>query len=248
MTSNKKCHLVPPNEQRCVWMAAGVLSYQLCDRMLECETCPLDHAMTRQVQLPAAPRHAAADRTPPSPEGLRPGLRYSRNHCWTRQARDGRVLIGIEPGLSSALLAPKAVVFPSAGQPLRAGQTCLWIVAEGGTFPLESPVDGVVRNTNGALGTQPHLIHDQPFDQGWLFEIEPDLDTTANPDLMEPSQIARTYESDQNRLASLLTAAVTGNRPDIGMTMADGGQRLQHMADMLGPTRYFNLVRQVFAA
>ncbi len=250
MTSDKKCHLVPPEEQRCVWMTAGVLAYQLCERMLECEGCPLDHALRHRVALPSTRRRgrpAVAPQVPAGPEGLRPALRYSRNHCWTRQRENGRVLVGIEPGLSLALLAPRAVVFPSTGQRLRTGQTCLWVVAEGGTFPLECPMDGVVHDTNRTLGERPHLIHDEPFDLGWLYEIEPNLPVGDNPDLLDPGQAARNYQSDQNRLMALLAAATRSNHPEVGLTMADGGQQLQNISDMLGPARYFSLVCQVFA-
>jgi glycine cleavage system H protein len=250
MTSHKKCHLVPPDEQRCIWMSAGVLSYQLCDRMLECETCPLDHALRRRMPAADTSRHVSAEtRQPaPAPEGLRTGLRYSRNHCWIRRVAGGRIRIGVEPGISSVLLAPKTVVLPAANQSLRAGQTCLWIVAEGGTFPLESPVDGVVSGTNRSLAAKPHLVRDEPFGQGWLFEVEPETAVELNPDLLEPAQVNRMYDSDQNRLMTLLSAAAGGKRPDVGITMADGGRVLQNIANILGPTRYFNLVRQVFAA
>lgn len=38
-----------PKEQRCVWMAAGILSYQLCEREFDCDQCPLDKAMRMHI-------------------------------------------------------------------------------------------------------------------------------------------------------------------------------------------------------
>ncbi len=37
--------ILPPDELRCVWMSAGILSYQLCDRAFDCDHCALDQAM-----------------------------------------------------------------------------------------------------------------------------------------------------------------------------------------------------------
>lgn len=42
--------IVPSNEQPCIWMLAGVLSCWLCDRDLQCETCPLDAALSHDSQ------------------------------------------------------------------------------------------------------------------------------------------------------------------------------------------------------
>jgi hypothetical protein len=47
---------------------------------------------------------------------------------------------------------------------------------------------------------------------------------------------------DKSRLLDLIARALQGNRPQAGVTLADGGQRLQNIADILGPTKYFNLL------
>jgi glycine cleavage system H protein len=250
MTINRRCHVVPPDEQRCIWMTAGILSYQLCDRMLECDGCPMDQAIRRQFlragTAGSPSEHATEHPTPEGLESLRHELRYSRNHCWIRQRDDRVVLVGIEPGLGATLLSPRAIVFPSAGQALRAGQTCLWIVMEGGTLPLECPVDGRVVGINTALEEQPHLLHQEPFDQAWLYELRPESSISEAPHLMEMDEARKKYSADQNRFMTMLSAAMHGNRSSIGITLADGGRRLQNIADVLGTGRYFSLIRQVF--
>jgi glycine cleavage system H protein len=229
-------------------MTAGVLSYQLCDRMLECDSCPLDQAIRRQflkIGEPGSPTPDEPERTG-GEQRLREGYRYSLNHCWAVQSEPNLVRVGIEPGLSAALLSPKAVVFPSKGQHLQTGQTCLWIVMDGGTLPLECPVGGVVAATNGTLAEGPHLLRTHPFDEGWLYCLRPDVPFTESPEFMASEQAVRKYAADQSRFLSMVSAAAHAHRGPVGMTLADGGERLRSMADMLGPSRYFNLVRQAF--
>jgi glycine cleavage system H protein len=249
MTSSKKIyHVVPPGELGCVWMNAGIVSYRLCDRMYDCDSCPLDAAMRKHMVPQAVEQGAdAISSSPsPSPEGLRSGLRYSPNHCWSREITPHLVRIGMEPSLSAALLAPRAIVYPNEGQSLKRGQTCLWIVTEGGTLPVESPLDGVLRRTNSLLLEAPHLLNEDPFERGWLFDLEIDPAETRAANLMSADQAAPKFSEDESRLMDLIARALQGNRPQVGVTLADGGQRLQNIADILGPAKYFNLLRQIY--
>lgn len=53
----------------CVWMSAGLISFKLCDREGECESCPFDRAMRGLPPLAEAPapsRHAARRCASPS--------------------------------------------------------------------------------------------------------------------------------------------------------------------------------------
>ena len=246
--SDKKWHVVPPEEQRCVWMTAGILSYQLCDRRFECDNCPLDAAIRNRLPrtTPACDESTSRNSMDAGKEVLRDDRLYSRNHCWTKTIDAGLVRVGIEPGLSEALLAPKAIVFPSTGQRIHRGQTCLWIVMEGGTLPVDSPLDGVIRSTNHQLADQPYLLSRQPLDNGWLFELEAEAPVVGKAGLMNRDQADPKYGADQDRFLASLRNAASRDHQSVGPTLADGGQRLQNIADMLGPNRYFALLRKVF--
>jgi glycine cleavage system H lipoate-binding protein len=247
-SSDKKWNVVPPDEMRCVWMTAGILSYQLCDRKFECDSCPLDAGIRNHPPRTTASRDENGNRRVSftDQQNLRDDRLYSRNHCWTKRTNGNLVQVGIEPGLSEALLAPKAIVFPSAGQRIHRGQTCLWIVMEGGTYPVESPLDGIVRSTNHLLSNSPHLLSRQPLDKGWLLELEAEAPAVEEAALMSKEQADSVYGPDQDRFLAYLENAASGSHPSVGVTLADGGQRLQNIADMLGPTKYFALLRKAF--
>ncbi len=250
MSPSKKHHIVPPNELCCVWMTAGILSYQLCDREFECDDCPLDAAMRKHFlrrghAVEAKPRSAPAAAPQQS---LREGYRYSNNHCWIRQAAHNLFQIGLEPGLSRVLLAPRAVVYPTIGQMLHKGQTCLWVVMEGGTLPCESPCEGVVRATNRQLTENPHLIQSQPFDEGWLLELQVEDAAGQTAGLLDADQVRPAYAASESRFRELLEGALHKGQPSVGTTLADGGQLLQNIADLLGPSRYFSIVRKVYGS
>ena len=250
MTPPREYHLVPPDSLRCIWMTAGILSYRLCDRAYECDDCPLDAGIRGQARDRGQP--AEVDLPPAEPGTsrgvLREGLRYSRNHCWIQERSSRLMRVGLEPGLSAVLLPPRSIVFLSEGQSLQIGQTCLWIRTEGGTLALDSPVGGTVRRSNDRLIDLPSLLHLQPFDEGWLFEVETEESGGERTDLMDSSEAQGLYARRESRFAAQLSRALHARRPSAGIAPGDGGRRLQDIANLLGSTQYFAVVRRTYGS
>ena len=243
-----KYPIVPPGELRCVWMTAGVVSYQLCERKLDCEQCPLDIAL-RQRFINEQAMHMKDERkaeTQESEERLG-NLLYGKRHMWVRTGGDHTVRMGIEPGMASVLLSPKAVVLPAVGERVVQNKVCAWIVIEGGTLPIVSPLSGKVYMTNAQLAENPHAVCTSPLSKGWLFEIVPDGPVVEDKNLLSVADAARVYAEDERRFQALLSAELTKGGAVVGQTLADGGQALENLSEMLGPAKYFKLVRMVYS-
>jgi glycine cleavage system H protein len=255
--------VVPAGELKCVWMTAGILSFQLCERSMECETCALDSAVRMHFTPPSgaadgATAGDAAEAVVPAglaaagrPARLPADRVYSRAHCWVRTQqslpeRRRLVRVGLEPGLADTLLMPKAVVMPGVGEYVKCGRAHLWVVTDGGTYALPSPADGAITAVNTELARRPHVLASSPLDEGWLFEMEAGEAEIRGADLMAPGDAREVFAADQERFQQRLADALQGGRPRVGATLTDGGATLQHVADMLGPPRYFTLLRQSF--
>ncbi len=248
MNSFRKCYVIPPMEKQCLWMSAGILSYQLCDRMFDCDSCPMDQAMRRRYSASTA---AVEEEGGPAAYGAgqelpREGFRYSRNHWWAHPIGPRLFRLGLEPGLARALQGIKGIVLPAPHQQMVRGQTCIWLVMDGGTVPLESPLDGSVRTLNSDLVARPHLLDSQPFDDGWLCELESDDAEVMAAEWMSVGEAEARYRSDQVQFLASVTGAMRGRRTSVGLAFTNGGEKLQTFADILGPTRYFALVRNHF--
>jgi glycine cleavage system H protein len=246
-TPTNKYPLVPPNEQKCVWMTAGILSYQLCDREFDCDHCPLDSAIRTFPERPStSQRPTAMDTDRQKSRMLSPGYIYSRKHCWIKSNDGGTVRVGIEPVLSSMLLNLKTVVLPSIGDHLQAGKVCSWVVLEGGTLAISSPLDGDVCGTNAVLVDQPYDIRNNPFEKGWLFDLRTNEDIFNLSSLLRIGEAEKRYAEDERRFHSLVNAELKKHRATAGVTLADGGQVVEDVAAMLGPEKYFLLLSEVF--
>lgn len=247
LESQQQYPIVPSNELRCVWMTAGVLSYQLCERKFECEQCPLDIALRQRF----VSREAALGNTPSTVpvavnEKSHGVMAYGRKHVWVRQEGEDVIRLGLEPGLASVLLSPKAVVLPSLGETVVRNKVCAWIVLDGGTLPIVSPVSGSVIATNTQLSENPHAVCFSPLGQGWLFELAVEAGALKESDLFPASEVARVYADDERRFQALITAEFVRTGTAVGPTLADGGRALASISEMLGPAKYFKLVRNVY--
>ncbi len=248
MKSPRKCHLIPPDELCCVWMTAGILTYQLCDRLFDCDHCPMDAAVRRRFPMELEWTECESSRFAPAfSRGLpHEGFQFSRNHWWVKETDRGSVRLGLEADLAQAFVAIKAIVLPALQQRLRRGFACIWVVMDGGTLPLEAPVDGRIRAINHNLLEAPNMISLQPFDAGWLCEVDVAESALRKAGLMTAEEARPRYANDRKRFLSSLAGATRGRRPAVGFTLADGGEQLQGFVDILGPSRYFSQLWQAF--
>ena len=167
---------VPP-QHRCVWMAAGILSYQLCDRSFDCDRCPLDAAMRMHFSRKDVVAHH------PTQMERTGELHFSPNHCWVASKDHAEVRIGIEPALAT-LLTAREIVLPFVGDVVTRDAYCCWIIMEGGTFHIAAPVSGTVTAVNTSVTSSPHLLGDAPLADGWLYEVRTRSDHGAEHGLL----------------------------------------------------------------
>jgi glycine cleavage system H protein len=238
--------VVPPEEQRCVWMNAGLLTYQLCDRDLDCESCPLDVAL--RAHFGHAGTAASAEAPPTPPTSLPADRRYSDHHCWVKAEGKGlprTARIGLEPALAAALPGVRGVVPPLPGDTARQGDVHFWLVTDGGTFPLPAPLGGRLLGVNPALADEPQLVTSRPLDEGWLYEMAIEDGDSGFATLLGAPEAAAAYGEDARRFRVELRRALhvgSGTVP----ALADGGAPLGELPQILGPERYFALLWWVY--
>ena len=94
------------------------------------------------------------------------------NHIWVLvgegTCRIGMDALGVETSGTLAHLA-----FGEVGASLKAGEGFGSLEAEKYVGPLVAPLSGVVTAVNTAVATHPGLVQDEPYDAGWMIELEP---------------------------------------------------------------------------
>ncbi len=102
-------------------------------------------------------------------------LKYAKSHEWVRVA-GGVATVGITDHAQHELTDIVFVETPAAGRQLRAGEACAVVESVKTASDIYSPVSGEVIAVNEKLSSQPSLVNDQPYGDGWFYQIR-----LANP-------------------------------------------------------------------
>lgn len=97
------------------------------------------------------------------------------HHMWAKPSSSGsNVVVGIDTlGLES--LGDLAYVsLEKLGTKVRAGDSIGVIEAAKMTGDLVSPLSGTIIKTNTEIVREPSIVNSDPYDAGWMVEIEPE--------------------------------------------------------------------------
>ncbi|MGG3448571.1 glycine cleavage system protein GcvH [Domibacillus aminovorans] len=107
-------------------------------------------------------------------------LLYSKDHEWVLQLGGNRVRIGISDYAQNQLGDIVFVENPDSDDEVTANETMGTIESVKTASEIYSPVSGTVVSVNEALGDEPEMINEQPYEAGWLIEVE-----MSNPEELE---------------------------------------------------------------
>ncbi|AZA11811.1 glycine cleavage system protein GcvH [Corynebacterium gerontici] len=101
---------------------------------------------------------------------------YSEDHEWINAAADEVVGQTVRVGITSVAADRLGeVVFaelPEVGDTVEAGETCGEVESTKSVSDLYSPVTGTVTAVNDAVHDDYAVVNNDPFGEGWLFEVE----------------------------------------------------------------------------
>ena len=101
-------------------------------------------------------------------------LLYTTEHEWVRRTGEGTVRVGITDFAQGALGDVVYVDLPEVGTTVAAGDVFGEVEAPKETSELYAPIAAKVVAVNGDLEGSPDLVNSDPYDAGWLIELQAD--------------------------------------------------------------------------
>ncbi len=98
-------------------------------------------------------------------------LRYTQEHEFVKQRRDGVVTIGITDYAQGELGDVVYVDLPNVGTTLDKMDVFGTIEAVKAVSELFAPLAGEVVEINGALDGDPSLVNQDPYGDGWMIKV-----------------------------------------------------------------------------
>jgi glycine cleavage system H protein len=113
-------------------------------------------------------------------------LKYTKEHEWVRDlSTAGTVSMGITDFAQGALGDIVYVQLPKVGDLIVSGKVCGEVESTKSVSEIFAPVTGKVISINDSLSNSPEFINSDPYNAGWLLEIEL---TEATSDLLTPEE------------------------------------------------------------
>lgn len=117
-------------------------------------------------------------------------LLYTSDHEWLKLEDDGSVTVGISDHAQEALGELVFVEVPETGASFAAGDACAVVESVKAASDIYCPVAGTVAAVNEALADEPELVNGSPYEDGWVFRLQPD-DATVLDALMDAEAYGR---------------------------------------------------------
>jgi glycine cleavage system H protein len=118
-------------------------------------------------------------------------LKYTKSHEWVRQEDDGSITVGITDHAQELLGDLVFVELPETGSVMAADEACCVVESVKAASDVYMPLSGEIFEVNDALTDTPETINDSPYDDGWLFRLNP-----SEPLELEELMDAEDYQAE----------------------------------------------------
>jgi glycine cleavage system H protein len=120
-------------------------------------------------------------------------LKYTQSHEWVSREANGNARIGITDHAQEALGDLVFVELPAVGDLVDQGDSVSVVESVKAASDIYAPITGEVVAINEDLEDDPALVNNDPYGDGWLYEVAPS-DETELDDLLDAAAYEETLE------------------------------------------------------
>jgi glycine cleavage system H lipoate-binding protein len=200
---------------------------KICTMNYECYHCPFDQMLD---EMDLAQLHDAPPYKNVSGYRLAEGYYYHLGHTWVRFEHGGRVRVGFDDFINRVLGAMQEIELAPLGAVMKQSEVGLAVKKGKKQAAVLSPVTGKILAVNHKAKSHPEIVHEDPYEMGWLYIMEPDRPKMNLKGLYFGEESFRWIEEENKALLSMMgpeyeRLAATGARvmddieghfPDIG--------------------------------
>lgn len=224
---------------KCVWMSSKVVAYRLCNRNFDCENCEFDTALRNSALQKSAraefqlPFQDLIDKLKNPEKTHGSHIYFLRNSLTLKTLLDNYYYIGINPSALMILDGVTSTKLRSENRPVKKDDTFFRLVGDWGTYDVKSPLNfKFLGKINGDK---------EDYMTGkWFGFIEADKEEVKAAYVEE-----KKYKEFLKNLAPILEESIQ-RQSKAGVTMADGGYRVKHLTEVMGKSKYKEILKKLF--
>ena len=188
---------------------------KICTLNYECYHCSFDQMLDQAdlVRDTVVPRYKLA-----SGYKLADGYYYHMGHSWARFEHGGRVKVGFDDFVIRLFGSMQSLILPPLGATLEQSEVGWTFGRDQHKAGVLSPVTGTVLAVNHKAQEHPEITHEDPYHEGWLFIMEPDMPKKNLKGFYFGEESFKWMEMEGQKLLSLIgpeyeKLAATGGEP-----------------------------------
>lgn len=153
------------------------------------------------------------------------GLLLNRNHTWVHLARSGQASVGFD-SLVSRLIGDLSISFlKSTGDSIQRGEPIVEFNQGAKRLVLTSPLTGTITDINNILLHEGEWACEDPYGQGWLYQVYPDNWMGETSHCLLADTAARWLVGEVNRFRDFMSARLHLFYTGMGNSvLQDGGE------------------------
>jgi glycine cleavage system H lipoate-binding protein len=174
---------------------------KICTMNYECYHCSFDQMLDEMdiARDLESPEYIAA-----SGYKLAKGYYYHMGHSWSRFEHGGRIRIGMDDFAVKVFGASKSLDVPPLGEKMQQNKVGWAFARNGHEAAVLSPVTGTILAVNHKVREHPEMIHEDPYNEGWLFILEPVMPKRNLKSLYFGRDSVQWMDKESRRLLALM--------------------------------------------
>jgi glycine cleavage system H lipoate-binding protein/ABC-type phosphate transport system substrate-binding protein len=182
------------------------------------------------------------------------GLFFDKTHTWAFLEQNGIIKVGIDDFIQHITGPLTRLKLKNSGDKVEKGDVILSLVQNGKQLNIYAPISGIIRETNSVLLTNASIINSSPYNDGWVYRIEPTNWFRENQLLFIAEKHRQFIKNEFSRLKDFLSSVlVQENEKYALVVLQDGGELIDNTLSGLGPevweefqTRFIDPSRQIW--
>jgi len=149
------------------------------------------------------------------------GIFFAPSHTWLNLFPSGKVRLGVDDFISGLLVKPVVKLLRSEGEKIAKGDPLLELTSDGHHLTVRAPIDCEILSVNSPLSSDPGLLEEGLFSDGWAYMIKPSRNTDLK-ELLLGTETSGWIRTEFQRLKDLL-AGSTANGEMRPAYLQEGG-------------------------
>lgn len=157
---------------------------------------------------------------------------YSKNHLCLKEVEKDIYIVGFDSIISQFLSFVSTLVFTDYIERVEEGIPFGWLVQDGKTLSIPSPVSAIIVAHNKNIIDTPELIRNIKFPENWFVKLKIETDK-AKAKLLSGNDAHEWYKSKIENLKYTLKKIIIESNPTDLVTLYDGGRIIYSISEIL---------------